>query len=153
MTASEENETVAEQRDHVSEDDQSENRSSIEQSQVANARDNCEESDATEAKSNGRSTAKEQEHTDQDDQQNGSSDETSSGSNGTAEGKVKISPSFLSSQKTASVEPAKITDIPIGDSKIKAKLRFEVVTARVIEQNGKKHVVGVRQACQMFYFV
>ena len=35
-----------------------------------------------------------------------------------------------------------IKPIPIGDPKVRSKLRFEVVTARVIETGGKKHVVS-----------
>ena len=38
-------------------------------------------------------------------------------------------------------EKIEIKPIPIGDSKIRSKIRFEVVTARVIETGGKKHVV------------
>ena len=34
-----------------------------------------------------------------------------------------------------------IKPIPIGDPKNRSKLTFEVVTARVIETAGKKHVV------------
>jgi len=36
--------------------------------------------------------------------------------------------------------PAQIKAIPIGDHKIRSKLRFEVVTAKVAECAGKKHV-------------
>ena len=39
-------------------------------------------------------------------------------------------------------EKVEIKPIPIGDSKIRSKIRFEVVTARVIETGGKKHVVS-----------
>ena len=35
-----------------------------------------------------------------------------------------------------------IKPIPIGDPKVRSKVRFEVVTARVIETGGKKHVVS-----------
>ena len=38
-------------------------------------------------------------------------------------------------------EKIEIKPIPIGDPKIRSKIRFEVVTARVIETGGKKHVV------------
>ena len=38
--------------------------------------------------------------------------------------------------------PVEIKQIKIGDPKIRAKLCFEVVTARVIETAGKKHVVS-----------
>ena len=37
--------------------------------------------------------------------------------------------------------PVEIKPIPIGDPKNRSKLTFEVVTARVIETAGKKHVV------------
>ena len=37
--------------------------------------------------------------------------------------------------------PVEIKQIKIGDPKLRAKLCFEVVTARVIESAGKKHVV------------
>ena len=37
--------------------------------------------------------------------------------------------------------PVEIKQIKIGDPKLRAKLSFEVVTARVIESAGKKHVV------------
>lgn len=36
--------------------------------------------------------------------------------------------------------PAVIKPIPIGDHKVRSQLRFEVVTARVVEVAGKKHV-------------
>ena len=39
-------------------------------------------------------------------------------------------------------EKMEIKPIPIGDPKVRSKLRFEVVTARVIETGGKKHVVS-----------
>ena len=38
--------------------------------------------------------------------------------------------------------PVEIKPIPIGDPKNRSKLTFEVVTARVIETAGKKHVVS-----------
>ena len=38
--------------------------------------------------------------------------------------------------------PVEIKQIKIGDPKLRAKLCFEVVTARVIETAGKKHVVS-----------
>lgn len=37
-------------------------------------------------------------------------------------------------------EKVEIKPIPIGDQKVRSKIRFEVVTARVIETGGKKHV-------------
>ena len=30
----------------------------------------------------------------------------------------------------------------LGDMKIRSKLKFEVVTAKVVEESGKKHVVS-----------
>ena len=36
--------------------------------------------------------------------------------------------------------PVEIKPIRIGDPKIRSKITFEVVTARVIESGGKKHV-------------
>jgi hypothetical protein len=36
--------------------------------------------------------------------------------------------------------PADIKPVPIGDQKLRSKLRFDVVTAKVKEENGKKHV-------------
>ena len=38
--------------------------------------------------------------------------------------------------------PAVIKPIPVGDHKVRSQLRFEVVTARVVEVAGKKHVVS-----------
>jgi hypothetical protein len=38
-------------------------------------------------------------------------------------------------------KPIELKHIHTGDTKVRAKLRFEVVTARVIESGGKKHVV------------
>lgn len=43
--------------------------------------------------------------------------------------------------------PVEIKPIPIGDPKVRSKLTFEVVTARVAESGGKKHVV---RASSMF---
>ena len=37
--------------------------------------------------------------------------------------------------------PAVIKQIPIGDPNVRSPLRFEVVTARVVDVAGKKHVV------------
>ena len=37
--------------------------------------------------------------------------------------------------------PVEIKPVRIGDPKIRSKITFEVVTARVIESGGKKHVV------------
>ena len=39
-------------------------------------------------------------------------------------------------------KPAEIKPIPIGDPKVRSKLRFDVVTARVNEKAGKKYVVS-----------
>ena len=53
-------------------------------------------------------------------------------------------------------EKIEIKPIPIGDSKIRSKIRFEVVTARVIETGGKKHVVCESliklRGCQNLFF-
>lgn len=38
------------------------------------------------------------------------------------------------------VAPVDIKPVPIGDQKLRSKLRFDVVTAKVKEENGKKHV-------------
>ena len=46
------------------------------------------------------------------------------------------------SGKAAPMPVVEIPEIPIGDLKVRPKLRFEVVTARVIETAGKKHVVS-----------
>ena len=37
--------------------------------------------------------------------------------------------------------------IHTGDTKVRAKVRFEVVTARVLETGGKKHVVSCINVC------
>ena len=39
--------------------------------------------------------------------------------------------------------PVNIRPIPIGDPKVRSKIRFEVVTAKVVETAGKKHVVRI----------
>ena len=44
----------------------------------------------------------------------------------------------------SSKEPAKLLDIPLGDPRVRSKLRFDVVTAKVIETAGKKHVVSMK---------
>ena len=45
-------------------------------------------------------------------------------------------------------KPIELKHIHTGDTKVRAKLRFEVVTARVIETGGKKHVVSSKvQKC------
>ena len=38
--------------------------------------------------------------------------------------------------------PVELKLIHVGDTKVRSKLRFEVVTARVLETGGKKHVVS-----------
>ena len=45
-------------------------------------------------------------------------------------------------QNQEKAQPSELIKIPIGDEKIRDKLRFEVVTAKVIETAGKKHVVS-----------
>ena len=45
--------------------------------------------------------------------------------------------------------PVEIKPVRIGDPKIRSKITFEVVTARVIESGGKKHVV---RFYVLFYF-
>ena len=59
-----------------------------------------------------------------------------SGTNGSA-----IRAAVSSGDSNNSATTVEIPEIPIGDLKIRPKLRFEVVTARVIETAGKKHVV------------
>jgi hypothetical protein len=44
-------------------------------------------------------------------------------------------------QQQSPKDPVKLAVIPVGDHKVRAKLRFDVVTAKVIETAGKKHVV------------
>lgn len=39
--------------------------------------------------------------------------------------------------------PVEVKPVKIGDPKVRSKLTFEVVTARVIESGGKKHVVSL----------
>jgi len=38
------------------------------------------------------------------------------------------------------VKPVEIKPVHIGDQKLRSKLKFEVVTAKVVEEHGKKHV-------------
>lgn len=40
----------------------------------------------------------------------------------------------------APVKPVEIKPVHIGDQKLRSKLKFEVVTAKVVEEHGKKHV-------------
>ena len=53
---------------------------------------------------------------------------------------VRVAAASASSLK----EPAKLLDIPLGDPRVRSKLRFDVVTAKVIETAGKKHVVSMK---------
>ena len=39
-------------------------------------------------------------------------------------------------------KPVEIRPVHIGDMKIRSKLKFEVVTAKVMEEGGKKFVVS-----------
>jgi len=43
-------------------------------------------------------------------------------------------------QTPAPVKPVEIKPVHIGDQKLRSKLKFEVVTAKVVEEHGKKHV-------------
>merc|ERR1719348_2549814 len=38
------------------------------------------------------------------------------------------------------IKPVEIKPVHIGDQKLRSKLKFEVVPAKVVEENGKKHV-------------
>lgn len=49
-----------------------------------------------------------------------------------------IKPSVRSA--IAPVKPVEIKPVHIGDQKLRSKLKFEVVTAKVVEEHGKKHV-------------
>lgn len=40
----------------------------------------------------------------------------------------------------AAVKPVELKPVYIGDQKLRSKLKFEVVTAKVVEEQGKKHV-------------
>ena len=52
--------------------------------------------------------------------------------------------SSITKKDSATVtSPVEIKPVRIGDPKIRSKITFEVVTARVIESAGKKHVVSV----------
>jgi len=42
--------------------------------------------------------------------------------------------------KSVPVKPVEIKPVHIGDQKLRSKLKFEVVTAKVVEEHGKKHV-------------
>ena len=51
--------------------------------------------------------------------------------------------SSITKKDSATVtSPVEIKPVRIGDPKIRSKITFEVVTARVIESAGKKHVVS-----------
>jgi len=43
----------------------------------------------------------------------------------------------------AAAAPAELKVIPTGDPRVRARLRFDVVTARVNEKAGKKYVVRI----------
>ena len=63
----------------------------------------------------------------------------------------QTSNSSITKKDSATVtSPVEIKPIRIGDPKIRSKITFEVVTARVIESGGKKHVV--RYLYRKFYF-
>ena len=49
-------------------------------------------------------------------------------------------PPSSSSSSTQPRKPAEIKPVYIGDQKLRSKLKFEVVTAKVVEEQGKKHV-------------
>ena len=53
-----------------------------------------------------------------------------------------VNVSAASSAAASKNEPAQLAEIPIGDARVRAKLRFDVVTAKVVETAGKKHVVS-----------
>ena len=53
-----------------------------------------------------------------------------------------------SCQVQEELPPVDIRVIPIGDPKIRSKIRFEVVTAKVVEAAGKKHVVSSSSHCR-----
>lgn len=61
----------------------------------------------------------------------------SSGQVGVVQGAAGRSGGTFTIQENEKID---IRPIPIGDPKIRSKIRFEVVTARVIETAGKKHV-------------
>ena len=63
----------------------------------------------------------------------------SSGQFGVVQGAAGRSGGTFTIQENEKID---IRPIPIGDPKIRSKIRFEVVTARVIETAGKKHVVS-----------
>jgi len=46
----------------------------------------------------------------------------------------------LGRSNTVPVKPIEIKPVHIGDQKLRSKLKFEVVTAKVVEEHGKKHV-------------
>jgi len=46
----------------------------------------------------------------------------------------------LGRSSTVPVKPIEIKPVHIGDQKLRSKLKFEVVTAKVVEEHGKKHV-------------
>jgi len=48
--------------------------------------------------------------------------------------------SSVRQQADVPIKPVEIKPVHIGDQKLRSKLKFEVVTAKVVEENGKKHV-------------
>ena len=46
----------------------------------------------------------------------------------------------LSKPCATPTKPVEIKPVHIGDQKLRSKLKFEVVTAKVVEEHGKKHV-------------
>jgi len=48
--------------------------------------------------------------------------------------------SSVRQQVDVPIKPVEIKPVHIGDQKLRSKLKFEVVTAKVVEENGKKHV-------------
>ena len=57
-------------------------------------------------------------------------------------GQKASSASAAASASAKPKQPAELKTIPVGDARVRSKLRFEVVTAKVVETAGKKHVVG-----------
>jgi len=53
---------------------------------------------------------------------------------------VRKSSEFAKVTKVAQTKPVEIKPVHIGDQKLRSKLKFEVVTAKVVEEQGKKHV-------------
>ena len=53
---------------------------------------------------------------------------------------VRKSSEFAKVNIAAQTKPVEIKPVHIGDQKLRSKLKFEVVTAKVVEEQGKKHV-------------